>query len=105
MGQPSPIPARTPEQNKSLVRDYYQSFHIEGRHDVISSYFSGDRCVRHEPGVADGVREFLHDLEALARDRTIDKVKLLLGQGGLRLPRRPGDASRRALPLRRPVPS
>ena len=69
------------EQNKSLVRNYYQAFHIEGRHDVIPQYFAGDRCVRHEPGVADGIAEFLRDLEVIGRDRTIDEIELLLGQG------------------------
>ena len=68
-------------KNKSLVRDYYQAFHVEGRHDVIPRYFSDDRCVRHEPGVADGVGEFLRDVAVLSRDRTIDEIKLVLGQG------------------------
>jgi len=69
------------EKNKSLVRDYYETFHIDGRHDTLQQYFSGDRCVRHEPGVADGLGEFMRDLEVLTRDRTIDKIRLLLGQG------------------------
>ena len=67
-------------KNRALVRDYYQSFHIEGRHDVIPRYFANDVCVRHEPGVADGVSAFLHDLETIARERTIDEIKLLVGQ-------------------------
>ena len=74
-------PHEDTEKNKSLVREYYQAFHIEGRHEVITQYFSGDRCVRHEPGVADGIGEFLNDLKIVARDRTIDQIKLLLGQG------------------------
>jgi predicted SnoaL-like aldol condensation-catalyzing enzyme len=69
------------EQNKTLVRDYYQAFHIEGRHGVIGQYFSDDRCVRHEPGVADGLGEFLHDVQRLMRERTIDEIKILLAQG------------------------
>ncbi|GJG86749.1 polyketide cyclase [Gemmatimonadetes bacterium T265] len=69
------------EQNKALVRDYYQTVHIEGRHHAIPRYFSGDRCVRHEPGAADGVGAFMRDLQILTRDRTIDEIKLLLGQG------------------------
>ena len=69
------------EKSKLLVRDYYQAVHIEGRHDVIDRYFANDVCVRHEPGVADGVPAFLRDLETLAHDRTIDEIKLLLGQG------------------------
>ncbi len=70
------------EKNKSLVRDYYEAVHIRGCHDVIPHYFSGDHCVRHEPGVADGVAQFVRDLEILTRDRTIDEIVLLLGQGG-----------------------
>ena len=72
------------------MRDYYQAFHIEGRHDVLPQYFSDDRCVRHEPGVADGLGEFLSDVQRLMRERTIDEIKILLGGGGLRLPRRQG---------------
>ena len=37
--------------------------------------------MRHEPGVRDGVAEFLRDVEVLMQHRTIDEVKLLLGQG------------------------
>jgi predicted SnoaL-like aldol condensation-catalyzing enzyme len=37
--------------------------------------------IRHEPGVRDGVAEFLRDVEVLMQHRTIDEVKLLLGQG------------------------
>jgi predicted SnoaL-like aldol condensation-catalyzing enzyme len=37
--------------------------------------------VRHEPGVRDGVAEFMRDVAVLMQHRTIDKVKFLLGQG------------------------
>ena len=39
--------------------------------------------IRHEPGVRDGVSEFLRDVEELMKHRTIDEIKLLLGQGDL----------------------
>lgn len=39
--------------------------------------------IRHEPGVRDGVAEFLRDVKVLMQHRTIDEVKLLLGQGDL----------------------
>lgn len=39
--------------------------------------------IRHEPGVADGAGQFLRDLEVLTRDRTIDALKLVVGQGDL----------------------
>ena len=67
--------------SKALVEAYYRSFHIEGRQEVISRYFANDVCVRHEPGVADGIPAFLRDLETLARNRTIDGIRLLLGEG------------------------
>lgn len=70
------------EKNKALVREYYELFHIAGREDVLPRYFQDDICVRHEPGVADGIGEFVHDVAVLKRDRTIDEIKLLLGQGG-----------------------
>lgn len=67
--------------NKAVVRDYYETVHLGGRHDAIPRYMDGNRCVRHEPGVTDGVDAFMRDLETLTRDRTIDEIKLLLGQG------------------------
>jgi predicted SnoaL-like aldol condensation-catalyzing enzyme len=37
--------------------------------------------IRHEPGVRDGVAEFMRDVEVLMQHRTIDEIKFLLGQG------------------------
>jgi predicted SnoaL-like aldol condensation-catalyzing enzyme len=47
----------------------------------IRRFLSADIQIRHEPGVADGVDAFECDLAVLTRDRTIDEIKLLLGQG------------------------
>ena len=68
------------EASKALVREYYEAVHIGGRHDLIPHYVSQD-IVRHEPGVADSVDAFMRDVEVLTKDRTIDNIKLLLGQG------------------------
>ncbi len=69
------------EKNKSFMREYYETFHVSGDHSQSSRYFQGDLCVRHEPGVRDGVAEFMRDVEVLMQHRTIDEVKILLGQG------------------------
>lgn len=69
------------ERNKSFMRVYYHTFHISGDHRRSDQYFNGDICIRHEPGVRNGVAEFLSDVEVLMQHRTIDEVKLLLGQG------------------------
>ena len=69
------------EKNKSFLREYYETFHIAGDHSRSRQYFAGDYCVRHEPGVRDGVGAFLHDVEQLMQRRTIDELKFLLGQG------------------------
>ncbi len=71
------------EKNKSLVRTYYETFHIEGDHSQSERYFSGDHMIRHEPGVRDGVAEFMRDVEVLMQHRTIDEIKVLLGHGNL----------------------
>ena len=71
------------EKNKSIVRTYYESFHIRGDHSQPEQYFAGDLMIRHEPGVRDGIAEFLRDVEVLMQHRTIDEIKLLLGQGDL----------------------
>jgi predicted SnoaL-like aldol condensation-catalyzing enzyme len=67
------------EKNKSFMREYYENFHISGKHGNRQQYFTGG--VRHEAGVKDGVGAFLHDVEQLMQHRTIDEIKFLLGQG------------------------
>jgi predicted SnoaL-like aldol condensation-catalyzing enzyme len=69
------------EKNKSIVREYYETIHVSGDHSKISQYFSGDHCIRHEPGVRDGVAAFKRDLEELVKHRSIDEIKFVLGQG------------------------
>jgi predicted SnoaL-like aldol condensation-catalyzing enzyme len=69
------------EKNKSIVRDYYQTVHVSGNHSKIANYFSGDHCIRHEPGVRDGVAAFKRDLAELVKHRSIDEIKFVLGQG------------------------
>jgi predicted SnoaL-like aldol condensation-catalyzing enzyme len=69
------------EKNKSIVRDYYQTIHVAGDHSKIPNYFSGDRCIRHEPGVRDGVAAFKRDLAELVKHRSIDEIRFVLGQG------------------------
>ena len=68
------------ETNKSLVREYYETIHVSGNHSKILQYFAGDHCIRHEPGVRDGVSAFQRDLERLVKNRTIDEIKYLFGQ-------------------------
>ena len=69
------------EKNKAIVRNYYETIHVSGDHSKIPQYFSGDHCIRHEPGVRDGVTAFQHDLKELIKDRSIDEIKFVLGQG------------------------
>ena len=69
------------EKNKAFLREYYETFHLSGDHSQSARYFTGDRMIRHEPGVRDGVAEFLRDVEVLMQHRTIDAIKFLLGEG------------------------
>ena len=69
------------EKNKSIVREYYETIHVSGDHSKIPQYFSGDHCIRHEPGVRDGVAAFKRDLEELVKHRSIDEIKFVLGEG------------------------
>ena len=71
------------ETNRRTVRDYYETVHLGVRHDEARRWFAGDLMIRHEPDVADGVGEFLCDLEVLTRGRTIDEIRLLVAQGDL----------------------
>ena len=80
-GPTEPEDASRTEANKSTVEDYYDTVHVKGRHCEARRWFQGNLMIRHEPGVADGVDEFLRDLSILARDRTIDEIKILVSQG------------------------
>ena len=82
-GPTEPSHLEDTEINKSLLRTYYEAFHLRGDHSHSEQYFDGDLLIRHEPGVRDGVAEFLRDVEVLMQHRTIDAIRLLLGQGDL----------------------
>lgn len=73
-------PSADTDRNKAILRDYYETVHIAGNHAKIPEYFADGFCVRHEPGVADGVAAFMQDVEAIRRHRTIDEIKFLLGE-------------------------
>ena len=70
-------------KNKVIVRRYYEAFHLAGDRTRNDEFFRDDVMIRHEPGVHDGLSEFLRDVERLMQYRTIDEVKLLLGKGDL----------------------
>ena len=80
-GPTEPKDVADTERNKAVVRDYYETVHLSGQHGRIPDYFSGDLCVRHEPGAADGVTAFVRDLAVLTRNRTIEEIRILLGHG------------------------
>lgn len=82
-GPTEPSHLEDTEASKALVRSYYETVHLAGRRDQIDRFLSQDRQIRHEPGVADGIEAFKRDLDMLIRDRTIDEIALLFGQGDL----------------------
>ena len=71
------------EKNKAFARRYYEIFHLGKDRSRNNEFFTEDLMIRHEPGVRDGVQEFLRDVEVLMQHRTIDEIKLLFGQGDL----------------------
>jgi predicted SnoaL-like aldol condensation-catalyzing enzyme len=71
------------EKNISIIRDYYEIVHIIGDHSKVPQYVSSDHCIRHEPGVSDGVAAFIRDLESATQHRSIDEIKFVLGQGDI----------------------
>ena len=70
------------DKNKAIVRQYYETVHVGGDHKAIPQLAS-DGCIRHEPGVRDGMVAFQQDLERLVKGRTIDEIKFVIGQGDL----------------------
>ncbi|HEY4046838.1 MAG TPA: nuclear transport factor 2 family protein [Acidobacteriaceae bacterium] len=71
------------DRNKAVVHKYYETFHLAGNHDQNGEFFAGNLMIRHEPGVRDGLDEFLRDVKILMQHRTIDELRLLAGQGDL----------------------
>jgi predicted SnoaL-like aldol condensation-catalyzing enzyme len=63
-----------------VIREYYETVHIAGDHSKIPHYVAADQ-VRHERGVRDGLAAFEPDLEELTKNRTIDEIRFLFGQG------------------------
>ena len=82
-GPTEPSNGAETEANKALLRRYYETFHLRGDHKNTDQWIAGDLMIRHEPGVRDGVGRFLSDVEVLMQHRTINEIKLLLGQGDL----------------------
>ena len=82
-GPTAPQHLKDTYKNKLFARRYYETFHLAGRRDRNDEFFTGDLMIRHEPGVRDGLGEFLRDVEGLMQHRTIDELKLLLGEGDL----------------------
>ncbi len=80
-GPTQPKLSENTAKNKALVRNYYETVHISRDENNMQQYFDGDRCIRHEPGVRDGVSAFLKDLHRLVKNRTIDEIRFVLGQG------------------------
>ncbi|MGA9867955.1 MAG: nuclear transport factor 2 family protein [Acetobacteraceae bacterium] len=80
-GPTEPNPNENGDESKSIVRGYYEAVHLSGDRSKIPMYFSGDHCIRHEPGVVDGVSAFMRDLAVLTQRGTIEEIRLLLAQG------------------------
>ena len=59
-------------KSKAFARKYDKTFHLAGNRDHNDEFFTGDLMIRHEPGVRDGLREFLHEAGVLMQQRTID---------------------------------
>ena len=79
-GPTQPISLEDTEKNKAFVRDYYETVHVSGDHSKIPHYVA-EGCIRHEPGVSDGMAAFQSDLQRLIKGRSIDEIKFVLGQG------------------------
>ena len=83
-GPTEPTSNQDTEKNKSTIRDYYETVHVSGDHSKIPHFCAVD-CIRHEPGVSDGLAAFLRDLKVLTAhgraSRSIDEVKFVLGRG------------------------
>lgn len=72
------------EQNKSLVREFFETAFVEGRIDNVDRFFDGDALVQHNAHGRDGLsalRTMIQDRASAGRTITVDRFEKVLGQG------------------------
>ena len=72
------------DENKALVRDFYDKVIIGGDFESMPSFFNGDSYLQHNPMLPDGVSGFMNGVKKMAEQGVVmklDKLHMVLGQG------------------------
>ena len=72
------------DENKAIVRDFYDKVIIGGDFESMPSFFNGDTYLQHNPMLPDGVSRFMNSVKKMAEQGVVmklDKLHMLLGQG------------------------
>jgi predicted SnoaL-like aldol condensation-catalyzing enzyme len=72
------------DANKKLVRGFVDDVLVNGRMEMLASYFDGDTYTQHNPQIGDGLSGLGRALESMARQgitMKYDKIHRVLGDG------------------------
>lgn len=82
------------EANKNLVRNFVDDILVNGRMNVLATYFDGDHYIQHNPQIADGLSGLGTALQAMAKQGITMKyhrIHKILGEGNFVLVVSEGD--------------
>ncbi len=74
------------EANKALVKSFVENILRDGKMDLLTQYFDGDRYIQHNPAIGDGLSGLGKALAAMAEQGITMKysqVHKVLGEGNL----------------------
>ncbi len=72
------------EENKAIIKEYYDTVIIGGDFGKFANYYEGDTYLQHNPMLPDGVSGFLNGVKKMAESGVtmkLDQVHMILGQG------------------------
>ena len=72
------------EENKRLVRGFFEEVMVGGKVDNLAAYFDGDRYIQHTPQVGDGLSGLMAAMQQMAQAGITvryDRVHKVLGEG------------------------
>jgi predicted SnoaL-like aldol condensation-catalyzing enzyme len=72
------------EQNKAIVKDFYESIFLKGQFEKMGSFFNGDNYIRHDPRGGDGLAALMTMIREQAQQGVVmkvDRIALILGEG------------------------
>jgi predicted SnoaL-like aldol condensation-catalyzing enzyme len=82
------------DENKKLVRGFFEEVMLNGKMDRLTTYFDGDRYIQHTPTVADGLSGLMAAMQQMAKAGITvrhDRIHKVLGKGNFVLVVSEGD--------------